>query len=405
MNLGNIPVKMPSLWASSAPPQDINTIPLTSQIGINAGYASLPDGFVPLNFTPVSAGGVPVRGQDFNGVFNWISGWLQWQQAGGPVVYDGAFQAGVGGYPKGAIVQSAVTLGTFWLSTVDANLTNPDTGGAGWFGFSVGLPPNNYWPDTGAANALVVTPTIALAAYSNGLTLQVNPANANTTAATLNVSGLGATAIVNPDGTALVGTEIVAGAIMELVYQAGAFQWINAPGFVAAQIAAANRVWAASGTANALVISPTPLLSIRGGLSYFVKPAATNTSAATLNATGAAVSLVRSDGAALQAGDLPINRVTRVVYDAGISAWRVSGEVPSQLTGSGVKINAAGGLALSIEGLPAKASPIAADLLGIYDSVGLADSSTTVAALATYIGSIVLPAFADSNAFFYGLFT
>jgi hypothetical protein len=37
-----------------------------------------------------------------------------------------------GGYPRGAIVQSATVLGRFWVSTADNNTTNPDTGGANW---------------------------------------------------------------------------------------------------------------------------------------------------------------------------------------------------------------------------------------------------------------------------------
>lgn len=128
-----IPAKFPIIWGASA--AYINAIPTTSQIGINNGFASLPDGFVPLNQTPVAAGGVPPRIQDLNGILNELSAWSQWYQAGGPLPYDSTFQSAVGGYPKGAVVGSVTTAGTWWRSTADNNTTNPDTGGAGWVNF------------------------------------------------------------------------------------------------------------------------------------------------------------------------------------------------------------------------------------------------------------------------------
>lgn len=128
-----IPAKFPIIWGASA--AYINAIPTTSQIGINNGFASLPDGFVPLNQTPVAAGGVPPRIQDLNGILNELSAWSQWYQAGGPLPYDSTFQSAVGGYPGGAVVGSVTTAGTYWRSTADNNTTNPDTGGAGWVNF------------------------------------------------------------------------------------------------------------------------------------------------------------------------------------------------------------------------------------------------------------------------------
>lgn len=45
--------------------------------------------------------------------------------------YDPAFQAVIGGYPKGAVVAS-VEEDRFWISVVDNNLTDPDDDGEGW---------------------------------------------------------------------------------------------------------------------------------------------------------------------------------------------------------------------------------------------------------------------------------
>jgi hypothetical protein len=136
-----IPTKFAIPFANAAGGGYIRAIPQASQIGITNGAASLTDGFPPLTFLPVGSGGVPPFGQDFNGLLNQISAWSRWQCAGGPVAYDGTFQTAVGGYPAGAVVQGTAT-GTSWLSLTDNNITNPNTGGAGWqpvSGFNGGL--------------------------------------------------------------------------------------------------------------------------------------------------------------------------------------------------------------------------------------------------------------------------
>ena len=131
MQSTNIPTKIPLPFANSAGAGYITAIPVTSQIGIVDGRASLHDGFPPLNFTAISSGGIPPFGADVNGILFESTAILQWQQAGGFFPYDSAFSAYVGGYPKGAVIQAAAFAG-FWTSTSENNTTNPDTGGAGW---------------------------------------------------------------------------------------------------------------------------------------------------------------------------------------------------------------------------------------------------------------------------------
>jgi len=129
----SIPPKFPFYWGSNAGAAYIRSIPTTSQIGIVNCAASLPDGFPPLTFLAQTSGGCPPFGQDMNGILRQITQWQQWQQAGElPTIYDSSFQTSIGGYPNGAIIQSAVVPGDFWISTTDNNTTNPDTGGAGW---------------------------------------------------------------------------------------------------------------------------------------------------------------------------------------------------------------------------------------------------------------------------------
>ena len=127
-----IPPKFQIPWGNSAGSAYIRSIPTPSQIGTQNCAASLTDGFVPLTFIPAAGGGCPPFGQDFNGIFNQITQWSRWQAAGGPILYDSAFQASIGGYPKGATVGSITTPGLAWISTADNNTTNPDTGGANW---------------------------------------------------------------------------------------------------------------------------------------------------------------------------------------------------------------------------------------------------------------------------------
>jgi len=132
MQSSQIPTKFNIPFGNNAAAPDIRPIPQASQVGVQAGAASLTDGFPPACFTPVGAGGTPPFGSDFNGLFLQITSWDQWYSAGGPVLWDSAFSAAITGYPKGAVVQSVTTPRVFWYSTVENNTSNPDTGGAGW---------------------------------------------------------------------------------------------------------------------------------------------------------------------------------------------------------------------------------------------------------------------------------
>ena len=127
-----VPPKIATPWAALAPGDFRRAIPTLSQIGKVNGAASWPDGFVPLNFTAVAAGGVPPFGKDMNGVMYATTLWDQWYQAGGPIRYDPTFQTQIKGYPAEARVGSNSTPFLIWQSTADGNLSNPDAGGAGW---------------------------------------------------------------------------------------------------------------------------------------------------------------------------------------------------------------------------------------------------------------------------------
>lgn len=154
----DIPLKLPIPFASSAGGGYIRPIPEASQIGITDGAASLTDGFVPLNATPIGAGGVPPSIQDMNGILYEISGWSRWQAAGGPVYFDAAFAADIGGYPKGACLQSTVTDGVFWISTANGNTTDPDGGSAANWKRALPLPASGAETQAGSDATKFVTP-------------------------------------------------------------------------------------------------------------------------------------------------------------------------------------------------------------------------------------------------------
>lgn len=178
MSQSAIPPKFPIPWGNSAGSAYIRSIPQSSQIGVQNGAASLTDGFPPLTFVPSIAGGVPPFGQDFNGFNKQVSQWAQWQSAGGPVFYDSGFSASIGGYPKGAMLQSSVLVGRIWFSTADNNSTNPDdqTGGAAnWIAL-----PGTALP--GQPIPVLSSTAIPNAVFANGLTVGNTSSNATSRA-------------------------------------------------------------------------------------------------------------------------------------------------------------------------------------------------------------------------------
>jgi hypothetical protein len=184
MQASNIPAKLTIPFANAGTK---NTIPTASQIGVTNGAASLTDGFPPLTMTPLSAGGVPPFGQDMNGILYMMSAWEQWQAAGGPVFYDSAFSTAIGGYPKGAVLANASGVG-IWVSTVDSNTSNPDTGGAGWITGSTGH---------GQCYFSVTSSTVCTLMPQNGVGLIINGSTQAIPSAgiTLSSTGLAATTL------------------------------------------------------------------------------------------------------------------------------------------------------------------------------------------------------------------
>jgi hypothetical protein len=178
MQSSQIPVKFVAPFAYAAGGAYITTpVPRTSPGGNATG---LDTGFPPQTD---QVGGAP-RIQDFNGVLNQTTGWNLWQGGQG-VPYDATYQTAIGGYWEGAYVLAAT--GThFWVSTVDNNMSDPDTGGANWLTLSpTSLPPNGpaggdlagSYPNPTVAAGAITTTKIASNAATNAI---LAPMGANT---------------------------------------------------------------------------------------------------------------------------------------------------------------------------------------------------------------------------------
>jgi hypothetical protein len=97
------------------------------------------------------------------------------------------------------------------------------------------------WPDSGSADAYVITPLPALTAYASGARFSFIAENACTGATTINVSALGTKAI-QANGSALTGGEIGAAKLVMVEYSAGAFQIVSGSSSSAASATAAGIV-------------------------------------------------------------------------------------------------------------------------------------------------------------------
>lgn len=218
----SIPLKFAIPWGNSAGSAYIRSIPQTSQIGIQNCAASLTDGFPPLTFTPSSAGGCPPFGQDFNGILKQITQWSQWQQAGGPLFFDSGFSASIGGYPKGSSLTSTASPTCVWVSTVDSNTNNPDSGGANWLARCSSSP-----TATGTANAQIISTPFSLIAGSE---LWFFPVASNTAALQINVNGTGLTTVKKQTSIGLLdlcGGEVNPTQLSRAVYDGTVFQLVN----------------------------------------------------------------------------------------------------------------------------------------------------------------------------------
>lgn len=109
-----------------------------------------------------------------------------------------------------------------------------------------GLP--SFAIDTGAPNELVASLSPALAEYKLGVRCLIKVSNDTTLPnPSVNINALGAKTIKHLDGSPIIGGEVRAGMIMEIVYDGTSFLWISQP-FSLAPPLAANRDYYVNGS-------------------------------------------------------------------------------------------------------------------------------------------------------------
>ena len=183
--------------------------------------ASWHDGFPAVTMEPISAGGVPPAGQDFNGIYYELSAPIIYMNGGGRFKWDAGFAAAVG-YPAGAVIASNDFSHSFECLTAGAS-TDPNTfanvDNVNWavWGGGNAAGAGNYAIDTGAANAFVIATIPATAQLYKGMRFTFKASTTSTTNGTLDV-GSGAYALVRNDGAAIHAGDIVSGSIYECFY-------------------------------------------------------------------------------------------------------------------------------------------------------------------------------------------
>ena len=198
--------------------------------------------------------------------------------------------------------------------------------GAGGFALYVSVAQSTVLSgtDTGAVNAYAIAPSPVISAYTAGLIVSFAPANTNTGASTLNVNSLGVKSLTTAAGAALVAGQLVAGSEVIAIYDGTKFQVVNP-----VQLAASNLYATDTGAANAYVVTPTlPLPALTAGSIIAFKAANASTGASTINVSGlGVVSLVRTDGSAIQTGDIIAAGIYEAIYDG--SKWQLLNPTPS----------------------------------------------------------------------------
>ena len=105
-----------------------NVIQKVRQSGQDAQDMTWNDGTPPITLTKLEDGGLPPKGQDYNGVLNAISSHTVFGQNGGRYKFDSSVITEFGGYAKDAIIQSNDGLREY-ISLVDNNTNDPNIGG------------------------------------------------------------------------------------------------------------------------------------------------------------------------------------------------------------------------------------------------------------------------------------
>lgn len=113
-------------FARDALSQFINEIPDTPQAGADPQLASWSEGFGPITMQPLTSGGKPPEGPDFNGILSAISEHIVYQNGGGIYTFSQEYVDKTGGYAKDSVLISDDG-NALWVSLSDDNAENFNT--------------------------------------------------------------------------------------------------------------------------------------------------------------------------------------------------------------------------------------------------------------------------------------
>jgi len=264
---------------------------------------------------------------------------LQEMQAGfGTSVYSLALAQALpgGGYPKGAVIPS-LDGNSFWFNRTPNNVTNPDTGGAGW------VPLLRYG---GYASFSTITTSAALAIGSVNLVTVVGltptlPVLANTLAGdsvtvaarldtTIAISGAGQ---INYPDTGSTASFVVQAGEQVCFVSNGSTAWSCAYAVKNPQYQAYT-AFTTAGTAAALTLTPQPAVAaLAAPLRFRVKFSQASTPTSTINVSGTGTRLLKqydSSGTKIPAV-YAVNQLSDIEYDG--TDWVLLNSLPG---GSGV---------------------------------------------------------------------
>jgi hypothetical protein len=167
--------------------------------------------------------------------------------------YDSAAEITPGDFTlitSGTLNAQSQWVETATVVTVGTDAITWDQFGADITGVIVAIQNNTYTyaVDTGAANAYVATLSPALTAYVAGQGIYLKVTNANTTASTINVNGLGAKDIKLTSGAAIPANAMLAGMVARLLYDGTNYQLLNPANSLSSFTLIATQVFTANGT-------------------------------------------------------------------------------------------------------------------------------------------------------------
>lgn len=337
-----------------------NTIP-SAPTGTNR--ASFTEGFPPVTMQPITAGGQPPSGNDFNGLFFDYSTHIVWVNAGGQYQFDSALSTAMGGYPQGMVLQSNDGLSSY-VSLVNNNTTDfnstPSSIGSLWGAYAGSAFSNVSIATTGGASTLTAIQSVAKMITFTGLLTS----NATVTFP----AALGEWLVVNNTTGAFTLTCIpTGGAGVQIKQGAGDAIYCDGTNIGYQQASAVTRSakdasrstsntfysdrasdrvgggYLDTGAANAYVIATVPPSSAPADYQTvrFRAAHASTGAAATLDIGGGPAPLVVGDGSNPRANDITNTAITTATYVAAVGKWIINGLiVPDILISNAIYVTA-----------------------------------------------------------------